>query len=196
MNVLPVWWDSGLYWCKRDIPLHILAKKWHSIGEILKLYYVRSTSTTLWPGESKLDMATLFNSVRICQTHRPSSPEADKCSNWMHARWFSFLQRFVFTIQHRDEHQNKVADALSQKSSLLTILHNWETIFEHFEHMKDLYDKAEDFVKSGITGPHFRRLPITRDSFFILWLKIMHPKVFGQKFRIILIHEILRVWNS
>ena len=36
-----------------------------------------------------------------------------------HAKWVSFLQEYTFTIKHKVGTQNKVADALSRKTSLL-----------------------------------------------------------------------------
>ena len=64
----------------------------------------------------------------------------------MHARWIEFLhtQKFPFVLKHKSKEQNKVADALSRRSALLTIL-NAETI--GFEHLKDLYEDDEDFCE-------------------------------------------------
>ena len=63
----------------------------------------------------------------------------------MHAQWISFLQRFDFVIKHQDGKENKVADALSRKSSLLTIL-SMET--EEFKHLPNLYGEDVDFSKT------------------------------------------------
>ena len=63
-------------------------------------------------------------------------------NNRMHSRWFSFLQRFEFTIKHRSGASNKVVDALSRKSSLLTVL-RVEVVA--FEALKELYSTDEDF---------------------------------------------------
>ena len=46
---------------------------------------------------------------------------SQKIISWMHARWISLLQRFDFVIRHQSGKENKVADALSRKSSLLSI---------------------------------------------------------------------------
>ncbi|KAA0031955.1 hypothetical protein E6C27_scaffold134G00370 [Cucumis melo var. makuwa] len=61
----------------------------------------------------------------------------------MHARWISFLQRFDFVIKHQGGKENKVADALSRKSSLLTHLSLEVTAFKH---LPDLYKEDPNFA--------------------------------------------------
>ena len=39
--------------------------------------------------------------------------------NRMHARWVSYIQKFSFSLKHKSRQQNKVADALSRRASLL-----------------------------------------------------------------------------
>ena len=68
--------------------------------------------------------------------------QAQKNISRMHARWISFLQRFDFVIKHQSGKENKVADALSRKGSLLTILSS-EIIA--FKHLPDLYEGDTDF---------------------------------------------------
>jgi hypothetical protein len=51
-----------------------------------------------------------------------------------HAKWATFVQQFSFTIKHKSGALNKVADALSQKTSLLTTMKS-EVI--GFELLKD-----------------------------------------------------------
>ena len=60
----------------------------------------------------------------------------------MHARWISFLQRFDFVIKHQSGKENKVADALFSKSSLLAIL---SIEIEAFKHLPNLYEEDVDF---------------------------------------------------
>lgn len=56
--------------------------------------------------------------------------------NRMHARWVAYLQRYTFVLKHKSGHMNKVADVLSRRAALLTILH---TEVVGFECLKDLY---------------------------------------------------------
>jgi flagellar biosynthesis chaperone FliJ len=65
-----------------------------------------------------------------------------------HVKWAAFLQQFSFTIKHKSGALNKVADALSRKTSLLTTMKS-EVI--GFELLKD----------SLSTGPFFG--PILED---------------------------------
>lgn len=48
--------------------------------------------------------------------------QSQKQINRMHTRWLSFLQRVDFVIGHQVGKGNKVADALSRKEELLTVL--------------------------------------------------------------------------
>jgi hypothetical protein len=51
-----------------------------------------------------------------------------------HAKWAAFVQQFSFTIKHKSGALNKVADVLSQKTSLLTTM-KFEVIgFELLKH--------------------------------------------------------------
>ncbi|XP_028556926.1 uncharacterized protein LOC110109044 [Dendrobium catenatum] len=62
--------------------------------------------------------------------------------NRLHARWIMFLQRFSFTIKHKPGKDNRVADALSRKTVLLTKL---QTEITGLECLKELYETDPDF---------------------------------------------------
>ena len=70
-----------------------------------------------------------------------------------HARWVSFVDTFPYSIQYKKGKENVVADALSRRYVLLTLL---ESKVMGFSFIKDLYasdnDFAEIFVKCSTHG--------------------------------------------
>lgn len=81
-------------------------------------------------------------------------------TNRMHARWFTFLQRFIFTIQHKAGSLNKVVDVLSRHHQGLTII---QTEITDFERIKELYANDPDFMehwKLGMAGSGNLRIKI------------------------------------
>lgn len=76
----------------------------------------------------------------------------------MHARWFTYLQRFLFSIQHRAGEKNKV-NVLSRRNNLLTILHN---SVPDFDQVKGLYFTDEESAgqwlacSEGVAIPKFK----------------------------------------
>ena len=59
------------------------------------------------------------------------------------ARWIEFIESFPFIIQYKKGKDNIVADALSQRYTLLSTL---EAKVLGFEHVKDLYENDIDFA--------------------------------------------------
>ncbi|PKU64278.1 RNA-directed DNA polymerase [Dendrobium catenatum] len=62
----------------------------------------------------------------------------------MHARWIVFLQKFTFVLQHKAGKLNRVADALSRRAAMLTML---QTEITDLEELKSLYATDEDFAQ-------------------------------------------------
>ncbi|KAI0520448.1 hypothetical protein KFK09_007923 [Dendrobium nobile] len=69
---------------------------------------------------------------------------SQKTMNKMHARWLSFLQRFSFVLKHKSGTQNRVADALSRRTALLTRL---QVDTPGLEALQDLYPTDPDFAE-------------------------------------------------
>ncbi|KAL5550802.1 hypothetical protein UlMin_000978 [Ulmus minor] len=67
---------------------------------------------------------------------------SQKTVNRMHARWILFLQRFTYVFKHKAGVCNKVADALSRKESLLTVMSS-EVI--GFASLQSEYSSDADF---------------------------------------------------
>jgi hypothetical protein len=62
--------------------------------------------------------------------------------NNMHARWITFMQKFTFSLKHKAGLMNKVADALSRRTTLLVTV---EIEITGFETLKEQYINDEDF---------------------------------------------------
>ena len=60
----------------------------------------------------------------------------------MHTRWILFLQKFSYVFHHKAGHQNLVADALSRRSSLLSLL---KTEVIGFECLLEVYAGDPEF---------------------------------------------------
>ena len=64
------------------------------------------------------------------------------CLDCMNARWVLIVQKFTFVFRHRTGFQNKVADSLSRRAHLFTVL---STKIIGFEAFPDQYEHDEDF---------------------------------------------------
>ncbi|KAH9763915.1 Endonuclease [Citrus sinensis] len=53
----------------------------------------------------------------------------------IHATWTTFLQQFTFVVKHTSGESNRVTDALSRRTSLLTQLHNQVLGFDTFREL-------------------------------------------------------------
>ncbi|KAI0507147.1 hypothetical protein KFK09_013267 [Dendrobium nobile] len=79
----------------------------------------------------------------LCSDHKALQYiNTQKNINRMHARWILFLQKFTFVLKHKSEAQNRVADALSRRSALITQL---QSDFMGLECLQDLYAADADF---------------------------------------------------
>nr|GEW40676.1 transposon Ty3-I Gag-Pol polyprotein [Tanacetum cinerariifolium] len=87
--------------------------------------------------------------VVLSQEGRPVAFHSEKLNdarqkwhlNKIHARWASFYEKFNYVIKHKSGASNKVADALSRKTTLLVIISN-DVV--GFDSIKKLYASDED----------------------------------------------------
>lgn len=64
--------------------------------------------------------------------------------NKRHAKWVEFLEQFPYVIKHKKGKSNIVADALSRRHVLLSML---ETKLLGLEHVKEMYEKDDNFAE-------------------------------------------------
>ena len=67
---------------------------------------------------------------------------SQKKLDFRHVSWVEFLQRYYFVVKHRVGVENKAANALSRRVSLLSIMSVKVT---GFERLKDDYESCPDF---------------------------------------------------
>ncbi|CAL0313886.1 unnamed protein product [Lupinus luteus] len=79
--------------------------------------------------------------------------------NKRHARWVEFLEQFPYVVKHKKGKANVVADALSRRHTLLSVLETklfgLECIKEQYEHDKDFSQLYASCVHSAHNG-YFR----------------------------------------
>ncbi|XP_022843403.1 uncharacterized protein LOC111366955 [Olea europaea var. sylvestris] len=62
--------------------------------------------------------------------------------NKRHARWMEFIETFLYVIEHKQDKENVVVDALSRRYALITSLNARLLCFEH---IKSMYETDLDF---------------------------------------------------
>ena len=79
--------------------------------------------------------------------------------NKRHARWVEFIETFPYVIRYKQGKENIVADALSRRYALISIL---DAKLLGFEHIKELYPMDQDFCdefqacEKKAVGKYFR----------------------------------------
>jgi hypothetical protein len=74
----------------------------------------------------------------------------------MQARWIAFMQKFTFILKHMSEKQNKVADALSRRVTLLVTLQSEITSLENLQALYcENENSKEDWEKCLSKQPNF-----------------------------------------
>ena len=67
---------------------------------------------------------------------------SQKKLNSRHGRWVKFLQDYIYTLLHKAGVENKAADALSRRLTILTVLSNQVV---GFEKIKAEYESCPHF---------------------------------------------------
>ncbi|XP_078438327.1 uncharacterized protein LOC144708759 [Wolffia australiana] len=105
-----------------------------------------------------------------------------------HARWIAYLQDFTFVIRHKKGKDNVVADALSRRPTVLSIM---TTQVLGFENMKEDYTDCPDFssLYSSITdaSPNRSRDYFLEDGYLFNGKRLCIPRTSLRDF---LIHEV------
>uniref|UniRef100_A0A2N9IG07 RNA-directed DNA polymerase n=1 Tax=Fagus sylvatica TaxID=28930 RepID=A0A2N9IG07_FAGSY len=79
---------------------------------------------------------------------------SQKKLNFRHASWVEYLQRYNFSLKHKAGIENKAADALSRRVTLLSMM---STNITGFERLRDEYESCPDFGQVHATlssAPH------------------------------------------
>lgn len=105
--------------------------------------------------------------------------------NKRHARWIEFIESFPFVVQYKQGKDNVVADALSRRHALFSIL---STKFLGFEHLKELYAFDNDFaelIAACASKPYENYF--VQDGFLFKGNRLCIPK---GSFRTLLVKEV------
>ncbi|XP_022871711.1 uncharacterized protein LOC111390827 [Olea europaea var. sylvestris] len=94
-----------------------------------------------------------------------------------HAKWMAYLQEFTFTLKHQAGSLNRVADALSRRTLLLTTMSTKIVGFEAFPHMHAVDPSFGKIIREIISElhneGHFRRdKTLALVSFDYCWPKL------------------------
>jgi hypothetical protein len=116
--------------------------------------------------------------------------QSQKKLNARHARWVDYLQQFTFVLKHKAGSENRVADALSRRSHLLTSL---TVTVTGFEEVKRCYPGDPDFgliyaaVLPGPTTahPHYT----VQDGYLFFKNRLCLPNTSTRDFVIQEMHE-------
>ncbi|XP_057994981.1 uncharacterized protein LOC131175280 [Hevea brasiliensis] len=93
--------------------------------------------------------------------------------NKRHAKWVEFIESFPYVIQYKKGKENVVADALSQRYTLISTL---SSKLLDFEHIEDLYVNDHDFSNGFHACEHLAFKDFYRHDGF-LFKKDLHSRV-------------------
>ncbi len=114
---------------------------------------------------------------------------SQKKLNPRHAKWVEYIQAYTFVLKHKAGKENRVADALSRRSMLLTSV---STEVIGFERLKEEYEHCPDFketYQSIRQGPSSQFSDFTiHDGFLFKGNKLCIPRTSTRDFLVWEIH--------
>lgn len=99
------------------------------------------------------------------------------------AKWFLFLQGYIFTLTHQVRKENKVVDALIRRSHLLITVHSQVL---NFDGLKDIYPFDQVFCsifQQCVSNQGVHEAYIQHDGFKGSQLRILDCYLRGNLFR-------------
>jgi len=114
---------------------------------------------------------------------------SQKKLNTRHSHWIEFLQDYIFTLRHKAGVENKTADALSRRVSILTKM---LTAVNGFERLKTEYESCPDFheIYAELKYGTIREVDrfVLHDGYLFIGRKLCIPRASLREFLVWELH--------